>query len=383
MKRIVLVGFVSFLVLATKAQSARFIITGDLSAVKAPADWVYLSYYLADRQVKDSSPVRGNKYVFEGKISEPVLARLSVKYKAGNMGTAPVPVNSKRDYASVFLQPSIIKVVSVDSFSNVRVSGSAADDEYRRLEAMAAPYNQQLDELYARFSEARKSKNDALAASLEANIDSLDAAANEAIYGKYVKEHPNSPLAMYAFKNWAGYEIDAAKVEPVFASLPAAVQKSASGKDMMEKIAIARKTGIGQLALDFTQADTLGNPVTLSSLRGNYLLIDFWASWCGPCRRENPHLVKAFHKYNGKGFRVLGVSLDRPGDKEKWLQAIRTDGLAWTQVSDLQFWNNAVARQYGIQAIPQNLLLDPSGKIIAKNLRGAALEKKLAMIYPD
>ena len=130
--------------------------------------------------------------------------------------------------------------------------------------------------------------------------------------------------------------------------------------------------------MEFTQNDTAGVPVKLSSLKGKYLLIDFWASWCGPCRAENPNLVKVYNKYRGKNFHILGVSLDRPGQKEKWMKAIYDDKLEWTQVSDLQFWNNEVAKQYGIRAIPQNLLLDPEGKIIAKNIRGEELENKVA-----
>ena len=382
MKRILFIVTHLLSVYLCQAQGTKFSLTGDISAVKAQADLVYISYYLADRQIRDSTPVRQGKFVFTGSIPEPVLARVSIKYKATNNGAAIIPVNSKRDYAAVFLQPATIKMVSVDSFSNVIVTGSRADEEYRQLEEMAKPYNHALDELYKQFSAARAAGNADLARTTEMKIDSLDALANENIYGDYVKKNPSSVLAMYALKNWAGYTIEAEKVEPVFKTLPVTLQHSVSGKEMQEKIAIAKKTSIGQIALDFSQNDTLGKPVSLQSLRGKYLLVDFWASWCGPCRRENPSLVAAFNRYRDKGFQVLSVSLDRPGDKEKWLQAIHNDGLNWTHVSDLQFWNNAVAKQYGIQAIPQNLLLDPSGKIIAKNLRGEELEKKLAVIYP-
>ena len=133
--------------------------------------------------------------------------------------------------------------------------------------------------------------------------------------------------------------------------------------------------------MDFTQADTSGNLVSLSSFRGKYVLVDFWASWCGPCRNENPNVVENFNQFQNKNFTVLGVSLDRPGQKDKWLEAIHHDGLTWTHISDLQFWNNAVAKLYHISSIPQNLLVDPQGKIIGKNLRGPDLKAKLCEIF--
>ena len=132
---------------------------------------------------------------------------------------------------------------------------------------------------------------------------------------------------------------------------------------------------IGSALPDFTQNDVNGKPFTLSSLKGKYVLVDFWASWCGPCRAENPNIVKAFNKFKSKKFTVLGVSLDQ--DKPKWLEAIKKDGLAWSHVSDLKYWNNAVAAQFGIQSIPASFLIDPAGKIIARDLRGADLDKFL------
>jgi len=151
-------------------------------------------------------------------------------------------------------------------------------------------------------------------------------------------------------------------------------------KKQAEQLALEQQW-IGKPAPEIKMQDPLGKTISLSSFKGKYVLVDFWASWCGPCRAENPNVVAAFNKYKDKGFNILGVSLDRPGQKEKWMKAIYDDKLAWTQVSDLKFWDNEVVKQYGIQAIPQNYLLDPEGKIIGKGLRGEELEKKLEEIF--
>jgi peroxiredoxin len=137
---------------------------------------------------------------------------------------------------------------------------------------------------------------------------------------------------------------------------------------------------VGQEAPDFTSPDPNGKQISLSSFRGKYVLVDFWASWCGPCRMENPNVVKAYNKYKDKNFTILGVSLDQEGDKDKWLKAVKNDNLTWTQVSDLRHWDTPVLALYKFRGIPFNVLIDPQGKIIGQELRGADLEAKLAEV---
>jgi peroxiredoxin len=155
--------------------------------------------------------------------------------------------------------------------------------------------------------------------------------------------------------------------------------ESSHVREFVEMVNKMKVLAVGQQAPEIALPTPDGEVVPLSSLRGKYVLVDFWAKWCGPCRVENPNVVKMYKKYNAKGFEVYGVSLDR--NRQDWLQAIKEDGLTWTHVSDLKFWNSEAAKTYNITSIPFAVLLDPEGKIIAKNLRGIELERKLDEIF--
>lgn len=357
-------------------KEAAFKIKGQLKNIKDTVDLVYLNYSADGKRITDSAVVVKGEYEFVNNVKLPTRAQLLAKNSANKKARV-----QQKDVATIFLEASNIKIQNVDSFSNIVVKGSKAQVEYEKITAALKPFNDEMQALYKVFTEQNKSGEKVAAKKTEDALDALEEKQREEVYGKYIKANPTSPIGLYALQQYAGYDINADKVEPLFNQLSAATQASAAGTDFKAKIDLAKKTGIGKYAMDFTQNDTLGIPVSLSSFKGKYVLVDFWASWCGPCRRENPNVVKTFNAYKDKPFTILSVSLDQPNAKDKWIKAIHDDNLTWTHVSDLQFWNNAVAKQYGIQAIPQNLLLDPEGKIIAKNLRGETLSEKLAEVF--
>ena len=192
---------------------------------------------------------------------------------------------------------------------------------------------------------------------------------------EFIKENPASIVSAYVlYRNYA-YRLTPDQIRQNIAQLDPSLHGTQYVGTLEKLIVTMDKVAIGKPAIDFTANDIEGKPVKLSDHYGKYLLVDFWAAWCGPCRKENPNLVKAYHKYKDKGFDVFGVSLDRT--KEAWLKAIAKDELTWTQVSDLKYWHSEPAALYGVRAIPANFLLSPDGKIVGKNLTGEELHKKL------
>ena len=362
---------------AVWAQSSNFTLYAKVGQEKAPAK-AYLIYWLAGTMVTDSAMVDNGAFKFTGTVTDPIRAQLVLDHK----GVGLEKLGRDADVAVVYLEKGDIGLAAKDSVKNAVFTGSKLNDENTAYKALTMAPDKDIAMLNAEYLAAPDDKKadqdfkDGLQARYNKIIDT-----KHILQQQFIKQYPDSYISLVVLMELSGHDIDVATVEPVYKSLTASVRNTAAGLEFAKAIEAVRATSIGAMAPVFTQNDVNDKPVSLTDFRGKYVLVDFWASWCGPCRGENPNVVKAYNQYKNKNFTVLGVSLDRPGKKDDWLAAIKADGLAWTQVSDLKFWDNDVAKLYGITSIPQNYLLDPTGKIIGKNLRGDELNKKLATLF--
>lgn len=360
-----------------KAQTAAYTLNGTVGQLSSPAK-AYLMYSTDAGRQTDSISIVNGAFKFSGTINEPESAYLIINTK----GTGVYSANSS--YIDLYLESGNILVNSPDSIDNAKIIAGPVNADNDKLKLLLAPVNAKMAQLnkdYQAASADRRKEKD-FTDNIERRSDSLEA-EQKAVYRDFVKAHPNSLISLFSVKNYGGAIPDVNEVEPLFNSLSESVRLSVPGVAYAADIKKMKITEIGAIAPDFTQTDTAGKAVSLHDYRGKYVLVDFWASWCGPCRAENPNVLKIFNAYKNKGFTVLGVSLDQPNAKDKWVKAVQDDHLVWTQVSDLKGWKNEAAILYSVRAIPQNFLVGPDGKIVAKNIRGEELSKKLAEIFPN
>jgi peroxiredoxin len=342
---------------------------GDFGAIK-----VYL--VTMSGEIIDSVDVKNNKFEFTGEATDPYRAILFVNYEAGT----PFSFDLK-DILRFYVEPGTISVASADSIKNAKIKGTLINEDSQKWAEITKPISEGQKEFYAwwRSLTPEEQEDEVTYAKAEAIDDSLNTLTKAAAL-EFIKANPASYYALdNFFRAIIGYNSPEPKeAQEVLNLFSEKLRGTKLGQETQSMIDAVTATAVGSIAPDFTQNDPNGKPVKLSDFRGKYVLLDFWASWCGPCRRENPNVVAAYHQYKDKGFTVFGVSFDDEKGREKWLKAIEDDKLEWTQVSDLKGWKNEAGQLYAISSIPSNYLLDPEGKIIEKNLRGVALLEALA-----
>jgi peroxiredoxin len=385
MKKIMFLISLLLIVIGAVAQpklKGDFTVNLDVSKVKSKPTLIYCWYNEIVKGVRqqkfDSVAVVDGHATFHGNINEPTEAFLS------QVSLHTKVRQPKGNYFTFYLQPGNLEITSIDSLHNYTMKGGAFTKDYNAYEKLG-DYASNASDIEVHIINKLDRKKDSVAyhEAFKRYATIINDWTGKTNKDYFIANAKITPVALIALRTNIGFIItNPEEADSLYNLLSPGFKVLPSGIQIKDQIEIAKCTNIGRMAMDFSQPDTAGKMISLSSFRGKYVLLDFWASWCGPCRAENPTVVADYNKYKGDKFTILSVSLDRESAKAAWLKAIHEDHLnQWTHVSDLKQFENEAAILYGVKAIPQNFLIDPSGKIIAKNLRGPALTEKLVELF--
>lgn len=376
-KRLFLIYLLFFALNQAYAQTVNYSVTGNLAHLTGQQQKlrVFLIRPETGGFKVDSVNLEKGIFKFTGQVNAPVRVTLILDHSGQGLHSR------QGDLIDFYLENTPVVIHGADSIANAIVKGGPVNNESAKFLLVQRVILDSIHVLTAQVqaSSAALQKEPAFQQSVENKYNSI-IASNKKLICRYIKQNPTSLAGFDQLYNAYESDADASKAAEAYDALDNSLKITKKGKELGQLINSGRLTQIGAVAPDFSQADTAGHQIRLSSLRGKYVLIDFWASWCRPCRQENPNVVRVYNNYHNKNFTILGVSLDQPQGKNQWIAAIKEDHLSWAEVSDLKFWSNDVAKLYGVRSIPQNFLLDPAGKIIASNLKGEELDSFLAKL---
>ncbi len=358
--------------LISSAQQATYSINGTVSNPEIKSLYFTETSFFSNVKPKlQKVDVLDGKFSIKGDFIEPVPVFLSI-----DQDFKKDPATTKQfilDYGNIYVQ---IK----GGLNDALISGSKAQDDMQRLSLGQAPYLEKLNQI-GKDAELKSQSGispDSISALYRIPFRDVNRELVE-FQRSFVMDNPSAFASILLIPSIAGSSFNFFEADTMLGNLNPEIQKSSTARLVKDYIDSEKKTSVGAIALDFALSDTSGKAVPLSSLKGKYVLLDFWAAWCGPCRQENPNVVNAHNQFKNKGFTVFGVSLDR--DKKSWMAAIREDNLNWQHVSDLKYWGSEAAALYKVGSIPRNFLLDPNGKIIGRDLRGPDLLDKLNELF--
>lgn len=360
MKNLLFVTIISVLIAACSSEP-HYVINGKIEG--ADSVFFLLQKRSAGQMVNLDSAlaVKGSFRMKGGSVKYPEMVLLVAR--------------DTRMRTTFYLENSEITITgTLDSLFSAKITGSKTQDEYMGFIDSNNALSEKYTAVYNKYQIAQQNSDTDRISQLEKDALAIEDEM-KTLQKDFVRNNPSS-FAAPSILAQLSYEMEGVEIEEFINAMDTAVANTEIIQSLKERVEKMKAVAIGQKAPDFTMNDPEGNPVSLYSKVGpKLLLVDFWAAWCGPCRRENPNVVNVYKEFNKKGFDVFGVSLDQK--KEDWLKAIADDKLTWTHVSDLQYWNNAAARMYAVNSIPANFLLDENGVIIGKNLREEALYEKV------